>query len=56
MKYTVDSFKRQTCQDFYYLINYDEGIGKFLDGELKKYPKLPDNIILTPHYYQEMEK
>lgn len=53
-KYTLNGFRNQTCQDFTYLINYDEGIGKFLDEELKKYPPLPDNVIFTKHYYHEI--
>ncbi|MDD3392670.1 MAG: sugar nucleotide-binding protein [Bacilli bacterium] len=56
MKYTLNSFKRQTNQNFTYVINYDDGIGKFLNKELAKYPKLPDNVIFTQHYYREINE
>lgn len=56
MTYTCEGFKRQTNQNFIYLINYDEKAKKYILEELKKYPPLPDNIIFTEHYHREIKK
>ena len=56
MNYTCESFKNQTNQDFYYFINYDEYAKPYVIDELKKYPRLPNNIVFTEHYYVDIEK
>jgi dTDP-4-dehydrorhamnose reductase len=56
MKYTANSFKMQTNQNFIYFINYDDEAETYLLSELKKYPKLPDNIVFTKHYHQDIKE
>lgn len=56
MNYTLNGFKNQTNQKFYYFINYDAYAKPFILKELKKYPQLPSNIMFTEHYYVDIEK
>lgn len=55
MNYTAQSFVRQTNQNFYYFINYDEKAAPFVLKELEKYPKLPNNIIFTDNYMEKIK-
>lgn len=47
MNYTLKSLVNQTNQDFTTVIQYDEKSEKTITEELKKYKKLPENIIFT---------
>ncbi len=56
MNYTVSSFKNQTNQNFFYLLNYDNASKDILLKELNNYPPLPKNIIFTNNYHREIKK
>ena len=56
MTYTANSFMRQTNQDFVYFINYDQEAKECVLNELKRYSKLPNNIVFTDNYMEEIKK
>lgn len=48
MRYTLQSLKKQTNQNFTALIRYTERTEELIRQTLGKYKKLPDNIIFVP--------
>jgi hypothetical protein len=47
MKYTCESLKNQSNQNFTAIINYDESSEVLIKDALSQYPKLPNNIIFN---------
>ncbi|MEH7545716.1 glycosyltransferase family A protein [Neobacillus vireti] len=47
MKYTVQSLKSQTNQDFLTLVRYEDSTKQLIENAISKYEKLPNNIIFT---------
>lgn len=48
MKYTLQSLKKQTNQDFVALIQYADSTEDLINQELRKYEPLPENIQFLP--------
>lgn len=58
MKYTMQSLKKQTNQDFVALVQYADRTKAIIKRELKKYGPLPDNVkfISRSRYQKKIKK
>ncbi|MGL4345848.1 MAG: glycosyltransferase [Cellulosilyticaceae bacterium] len=56
MKYTCNSLRHQTNQDFTALLAYDPVTEPIIKDILSQYPPLPDNIKFVPDIYREVRQ
>lgn len=53
MKYTCESLKKQTNQDFMCFIAYDKLSKDLIKSSLDKYESLPNNIVFTDNIFRD---